>query len=381
MALPKKAKKKAVFRGTKASDIGNYKAPDWSELTLDNPKYANAYHWALNYAGVILDKAVLKKEVIKYLDPNKTDTAALKVLPDWEFFAIGKQCWIANNGAELDAHSMTRISNLSAKLVEKGKIAVKTKKKVEKKEAKVYKPNIQERIREQVSELIAGLEVEVDAFVENDYKSEFKAYDYLQKNQVKAMQAGKIAAFYEPLLVELVEVKGKKDDDLNEAFSFIKPRELTRYIKFIQDLVDDANMMVKSAKVARKPKKAKVKTTGSLVKDLKYQVEDKNYKLVSVNPEKIIGASELWIFNTKYKSISKFVALDRGGLTVKGSTLKNWDEKQSEHKAVRKPDEVLPKALTGGKIVRRKLIPDLTTKPGKPNGRINKDTIILRVEK
>ena len=48
MALPKKAKKKAVFRGTKPSDIGNYKAPDWSELTLDNPKYANAYHWALN---------------------------------------------------------------------------------------------------------------------------------------------------------------------------------------------------------------------------------------------------------------------------------------------------------------------------------------------
>jgi len=50
-------------------------------------------------------------------------------------------------------------------------------------------------------------------------------------------------------------------------------------------------------------------------------------------------------------------------------------------KTIRKPDEVLPRLLKGGKLVLRKLMSEINSKESVPNGRINRDTILLRVIK
>jgi hypothetical protein len=49
-------------------------------------------------------------------------------------------------------------------------------------------------------------------------------------------------------------------------------------------------------------------------------------------------------------------------------------------KTLRKPKDVLSRVLDGGKVVLRKVMGEINSKPQELNGRINKDTILLRVE-
>jgi len=112
---------------------------------------------------------------------------------------------------------------------------------------------------------------------------------------------------------------------------------------------------------------------------LNYKKEDNDYKIVSVQPSSIVGASQLWVFNTNSRQLGVYNALDRGGFTVSGSSIKNYDEKTSVMKRLRKPEDILPKVLKGGKIVLRKLLPSIKSKESSLTGRINKHVIILKV--
>jgi hypothetical protein len=67
------------------------------------------------------------------------------------------------------------------------------------------------------------------------------------------------------------------------------------------------------------------------------------------------------------------------GLTIKGTTIQNFNVETSIGKRLRKPDLVVKQVLDGGKIVLKKLLDGLTTKPAELTGRINSDTIIVRV--
>ena len=108
-----------------------------------------------------------------------------------------------------------------------------------------------------------------------------------------------------------------------------------------------------------------------------FKVRDDEYKIVSVPPEKIIDATQVWIFNTKDRFLYKYTST--GGLLVKGTTLQEFDEANSFKKKIRKPDVILPEVLNGGKVKLRKLMDTIAAKEGKVTGRINKDMIILRV--
>ena len=44
---------------------------------------------------------------------------------------------------------------------------------------------------------------------------------------------------------------------------------------------------------------------GKQVSKLKFLKKDDNLKLVSINPEDIIDAKELWVYQTKYRKLGK----------------------------------------------------------------------------
>jgi len=50
-------------------------------------------------------------------------------------------------------------------------------------------------------------------------------------------------------------------------------------------------------------------------------------------------------------------------------------------KKLRKPEVVLPEVLNGGKVILRNLLDGINSVPHWLNGRINKDTILLKVTK
>ena len=145
-------------------------------------------------------------------------------------------------------------------------------------------------------------------------------------------------------------------------------------------IVSDAEKLAKNVKKTRKPRKRKTITADRQVSKMNYQPQDTKLKLHSIDPMKIIGANQLWVFNTKTRKLGIYhAASDGAGLGVKGSTLQNFSEMESVEKTIRKPADVLPKVTEGGKVILRKLMETIKAKPKQLTGRINKHTILLRV--
>jgi hypothetical protein len=101
--------------------------------------------------------------------------------------------------------------------------------------------------------------------------------------------------------------------------------------------------------------------------------------LKSVPATQIVGATQLWVYNVKYKSLGVYVCTNPHGFSVKGCTILNYDVNESISKTLRKPEDVIPSVLELGKVALRKVLPSLRTREKKLTGRINKDTILLRV--
>ena len=146
---------------------------------------------------------------------------------------------------------------------------------------------------------------------------------------------------------------------------------------FYGTIVDDLDRIIKNSTAQRKPRKKKTLSATRLVKTLKYQKEFTDLKLVSINSEKIVGANELWVYNTRYKTLGVYHAVNSvRGLSVKGCTIQHFDEDVSIQKTARKPQEVL-EVLNKRSL--KKQLNHMKTKEQTMTGRINAQTILLGV--
>jgi len=228
-------------------------------------------------------------------------------------------------------------------------------------------------MRERQSEIIGELEELLD-----QDNNELNLYDWLKARQIPATYSPAIAAYYAGPLTELIEAYEGKDQQLKEAYRHMTRKQLADRIKFFHNLISDAEKYAGVAKKTRAPRKPRAVSKEKILKNLKFQKEDNTYKIASLNPEKILGAQELWTFNTKYKIITVFRAIDRGGLQVKGTSIIGYDEATSMSKSTgRKPEIVLDKLQKSGKIVLKKLMEELKDKP--LQNRINENTVLMKV--
>ena len=115
-----------------------------------------------------------------------------------------------------------------------------------------------------------------------------------------------------------------------------------------------------------------------MVAKLNYCQEFAELKLKSVTPKEVIGAMQVWVYNTKTRKLGCYHAEDAGGISVKGSSLLNFNETKSVQKKLRKPEVTLPEVLKGGKIYLRSAIDNIKAVDSALTGRINGDTILVR---
>ena len=258
--------------------------------------------------------------------------------------------------------------------------AVKKKEVLDKKIAeKKTKPkiSIQDRIQNQVEDFISVLESKVDDFIDSEYKLKYDVYGDLIDRGCKSVHARKMRPFFRDCYNELVDVYNKDDEYILEAWSHLKPKYHKKMMDFYGIIVDDLDRMIKNATAQRKPRKRKTYSATRLVKNLKYQQEFSELKLVSVNPEKIIGAVELWVFNTKYNRLGVYRAVNSvRGFSVKGCTIQHFDENESVQKTARKPKEAL-NVLNKRSL--KAMLKNMKTKEQPLTGRINAQTILLGV--
>ena len=206
----------------------------------------------------------------------------------------------------------------------------------------------------------------------------YSVYDELTKDAYPQSTASAVVSYYTPLRDELNELVTKKTPDLIEGYENVPTRARKKYLEFVQHIIDDAQKYIMSKKATRAPRKPRVKSADKQVAKMQFLLESKEYKLKSIHPMMVVGAMRLYTFNTKYKQLTEYVSRKATGFEVKGTSLKGFDLDESRMTKVRKPSEGLPVALGKTPNQINKMWGTLTTKTEVPNGRLNKETIILR---
>jgi hypothetical protein len=428
-SIAKKPKKKVVRGAPRIKRGAKLTEPSWEGcLEWDGPKYhkfrqhTHAWYYE-NYKAADLWPAVFtwmadndySKEQIKQAKaaPNLalSITAGivakmlLNGMPDYH--KGHDEYWQScpGTGGEIKPVSEFLHKRAERAIQEGAKIVeIKAEEAEEKKD--IYVPTIQERIRDQARLQAEALEEWLDGFISDKKNFDPKGFDFkkhFQATGVTQAHARKLKGFYENELVDFKELERfptagqlKKMDEhtqdqwaqLKEGYAHLKKADIKMFTTAIEELMTALDFVIDTAKATRAPRKAKPKSATKLVEKLKFLKVDEKFKLASISPDQIIGASELWVFNVKTRKLGKYIAKnpdptgmgrDGSGLQVKGTTILAYDEAQSIQKTLRKPADQLKEFKAAGKVKLRKFLEDIATTDTKLNGRCNPETILLKV--
>jgi hypothetical protein len=274
------------------------------------------------------------------------------------------------------------LNDSNAKWFEKTIEELKNAKQPDTKSAKVANViSIQDHIKRKSSDCIGELEGQIDELITSDFKSNVSPYATMTGMETKGAHTKFIIEHFKTRRAEYDDILTTDDPDVKEAYSNFSKPQLKKLIAYCDQVIVDGMKIAGEAVKSRKPRKRKAKSAEQLVNKLNYAKDFAELKLVSVDPKTIIGANQLWIYNTKTRKLGCYNALDAAGLNIKGSTIQNFAESKSISKTLRKPAVTLPEVLKGGKVALRNILTEIRAAENVLTGRINADTILLRTVK
>jgi len=385
------AKHLAEVRAKKGRDF----SPKWEgHETWDTNQFLRQFHNAMAWYRLESSAKELKPKVIDWMGRQgctKEDISAFKKTKDnrcGTTMGAVAACLIKgmpavradfNDGRDTAVWLRARINEV----IEQGRDDIDDSDTVVEVKKDVYVPSIQERVREVSLGMTEEIEAAIEAFQTDpetfDPKA-FKVLNLLKAKQAKAAHARIIRDFYARDLTELLELaSGKADEQLKEGYSHRSKKQIKSFIAFLQEIESACNMLMQEAKVNKKPRAKKAVDKDKIIAKLKYKKSDEPLKLVSINPADIIGAQELWIFNSKTRKLGKYVAAEFQELGIKGTTITGFSETKSVQKTLRKPAEQIKAFKEAGKVVLRKFLEDINAVDTKMNGRINEEIMLLKV--
>jgi len=365
------------------------------------------WHKAKHFVHHEIESKDWLMKVKEYIKKNctKEQEAAINKLPDWKICSGSH--WpttvemLTQNPEIVPEAYKTGIKKLIENLLEQASVLIETKAQEDGQSIakNVHVPTIQERIFAQSQEACEAIEEWLEGFVTDRATFDPKGFDFkshFAKHNVSQAHARKILSMYQgeleeagliiklPTPGEIKKIKDEREADyalqLREGYGHIKKADAQRYLEALETLAGACNLVIDASKAARKPRLKKAPSKEKLVAGLKYKDTDEKYQLVSVNPLELLDSTEIWIFNSKTRKLGKYVAAeDARTMSIKGSTLIGFDDTKSVQKTLRKPEEVLKEFKKVGKVKLRTFMDTITTTETKLNGRLNSDTVILRV--
>jgi hypothetical protein len=331
--------------------------------------YKSSLSAALAWYNINVENKQRAKVVYNYLKKNNRQYYdVFLTMPDYELLTVSSLISIRDAGGYLTENDnnliSTRLNELYAKY--------KTMPKVEDDKPKAPVISIEKRIIDAARTASEEIDYAIDKFCKNK-SSDFNIKAHLLSNNISGAVAKKIGEYYKSTLDEIDEAIEGKDEQLVEGYSYFTKPELKRYREFIKGIVDGCAQQQVTAK---KPRVQKAKPPAVIVKKLKFLREFAELNLKSCDPADIVGAGELWVYNTKNRKLINYTSADSETLTVKNSSIIGYDIGKSDSKTLRKPEEFF-KDLSIGKRNLNTAAKAIKTKPSQPNGRISADMILI----
>lgn len=357
---------------------------DWDNFQPTYEDYDKIKRNAIELARLTLDVKKLKVETLEWAQGMLVDTeiAALEMAEDWRFLHIGKYHYAMNRGGILDDICLKWLDPKVEEVlvIGHGKLAEEAKKEA----AKPVTIVIDHRVRDEMLGLGLAQELEeliLKGIFPKDYET---AYNILDHNKPSPAVLRHIVS---NLQIFMDEFNDFTVQEIEEGFSsrkaFIKSKEA--YV----ELLDLGKSYSTNAKTRRKMnRKRKNHGVGpkaraaKAVSKVNYKIEDRELRLISIDPESIVGAKGLLVYHTKNRKVGLYVAADDAGLGVKGTTIQGFDEKKSFQKTLRKPGEQLS-TLRDATFKRTGIVlnKNIKAKAGTMNGRLNDHIVLLKVWK
>jgi len=373
LSVKVKKRKTILPRGADARHLGG--EPTWEDLQFLNESELLVREMAaLNWYNYFFDAKDARKFIVEFMETvnmPRVTVVMFNRLPDSQ---INSTTAALARMYVMGWEDIERRKKVEARIMElcrKGANLV-----AEDKKQAAVKAVVPQKLP--VNELINDIEQMID----NEAESLTGFYEWLKNKSAKPTDVRGVMEYYAGWFAELAEASERNaDPQLKEAYAYLTKKQLKERVDLFSGIIADCESYLSNSRksVVRKPRKTKPKTADKLVGKLKFQKEHTELKIVSVDPTKIIGARELWVFNTKYNVLAHYVS-DQG-LSVKGTTLQGFNEEGSQQKKLRKPADTLPLITGSTAKAAERAFENLKTKEASTNGRINEFTVILRAIK
>jgi len=384
---------KKTSRKTSGVHLG-WPKPNFAHVLKTHANFKANYQGAIMYAHYELSQADLKKETIKYLktlNPKHELLNKIADIPENRFSTVGKYMYILNHKADIPDEIFKGLIPALEKIIAEEKSQEAT---IQKAGGSEHKGTVQETVKmvvtiqDRLYEKTREVAGEVEGWIDDFFlarktaapKTVEEFVNLFKSKDLKAPHMRFMHSFFERRAAEIVEAATGKDKELLEGYSNFTGPELRKFSIFYQNLLSACVMMQEVAKVERAPRKKKPISEEKVVAKIKYKKEDSVLGIVSLPPVQILGAKEVWVYNTKTRKLAQYKALDERGLYVKGASLENFSSESAE-KTVRKPAETLAEFKKASKVKLRTFLKELSTLDIPCQGKLNEHHIILRIDK
>jgi len=336
---------------------------------------------AFNWYNYFYNKKDAKDFVAAHLDRTERikDAKLIRSLPDSQVqTTTGWLCRMVDMGLQLDDHEQIKLDNMIQHLLD---IKQQVKMSVAESDDTGSKMTIQDRLRERVSECLGELEGQFDDFIAAGAKlnADYKPVAVMRSMNIAPQMIATIRDVWTRKLAEFDEVVEGRDADLVKAYDYMNKPQLKNCVKFCELVISDCGAYVQIKKVERKPRKVQAVPPEKRAAKFKIQAEFAELKLKSLPAAQLVDKTEAWLYDTKKRKLIHLVADEYAkAFTVKNNAVIGFSTTETQQKTLRKPAETIKAMAAAGKPAARKIFKDLKTTETAWNARGTENLVILK---
>jgi len=358
------------------------KEPNWAQFSLiDNEEerakaYRNSEYFIHHEISDKEQYASFRKWAKDHSGWDKKTIKLVQAAPDYAFLAISKYTWFFYKTGWMTVNQREYLDKKLEYITTKGQEALDAKQ--EKKEA--VKPKV---VRIELPLFIGAVDNSVDNIMEGKkHSSPEQLMNGVKLNKEEMSEA---IAEFSGLLDELEELQRVRkirqrndwDEQLVEGYSHIRKPDTQKLVDWLKELMGllSAGQVRKQVVRRKKPQDPR-----KIVSRLRYKQADKDLNIASIQPVDILGATELWVYDTKRRRLGLYMSKGEGGLGVKGTSPQGWDAELSYEKTLRKPEEQLPLIMKKSRNAIHEQVGKIRGKKMGVKLRINPNMLLLKVQ-
>ena len=336
------------------------KGVDFSNVGPESENHAKAWRDAMDYARVEIDYPTLKQYWLAWAKLNREldEQIHWQALQPWQYATIGRIAFCVQHGAAMPDETAVWLESKIRELLQV-KVSVVGEDEPVRKLSTVQQRNVDYVTLYSTIEAMWRRHMDDTVQIEQDVKR------LLLNRKVN-----------QPMLKRLY-------DHFKESFSdALREKENDLVAETIEPILAVVNTLAVSTGNAKAVAESRGVSRSSVkqASKAKYKALDLNTDMASLSPAMLPGSSKAVVYNSKNRKLSIYVSTD-GSLGIKGAKVIGYDEDKSFAKTLRTPKQILATLRDAATAKRVDIVMNdyVKGKRHPVNGRLNKDTMVIKV--